>query len=115
MKTSSERLAGGSWLIRAEGEADFGTSPALEAGLKGPLADPRPRLLLDLSGLTYISSAGLRVLLRAGQRTSGEGGWLRLFGLQPGVRKVLVEASLTEILPIFSSREAAEAASGEAE
>jgi len=114
MKTTCRQLENGRWLVCAEGEADFGTSPALDAELKAPLADPRPRLLLDLSALTYISSAGLRVLLRARQRACEAGGWLRLFGLQPGVTKVFEEAMLAEIFPIFASREAAEAAPEEA-
>jgi anti-anti-sigma factor len=110
MKTSSERLQGGVWLVRVEGEADFETAPALEVDLQEPLGQPRPRLLLDLSGLAYVSSAGLRVLLRARQKATESGGWLRLFGLQHGVLTVLEQAELDSILAIFSSQEEAEAA-----
>ena len=110
MKTFSERLGSGVWLIQVEGEADFSTAPALEADLREPLCDGCPRLLMDLSALSYVSSAGLRVLLRARKQAAEGGGWLRLFGLQHGVLKVLEEAELDSILPIFGTREEAEAA-----
>jgi anti-sigma B factor antagonist len=110
MNTSSERLASGIWLVRADGEADLATSPVLEAGLQEALGEPRPRLVLDLSGLTYVSSAGLRVILRARQKALERSGWIRLFGLQRGVLKVLEEAGLSELLPIFPGREEAEGA-----
>jgi len=115
MKTSSERLASGAWLVRVEGEADFGTSPEMEDALRVPLAEPRPRLLLDLSALTYISSAGLRVLLRAHQRASRAGGWLRLFGAQRGVTKVLDETGLAGTLRMYASQGDAESAPEERE
>jgi stage II sporulation protein AA (anti-sigma F factor antagonist) len=110
MKATSERLGSGVWLVRVEGEADFSTAPGLEDELQEPLRDGRPRLLMDLSALSYVSSAGLRVLLRARQQAAESGGWLRLFGLQHGVLKVLEEAELDTILPIFATREEAEAA-----
>jgi len=109
MKAFSERLESGVWLVRVEGEADFSTAPALETELRGPLSDGRPRLLMDLSALSYVSSAGLRVLLRARQQAAESGGWLRLFGLQRGVLTVFEQAELDTILPIFRTRKEAEA------
>ena len=43
-------------------------------------------MTLDLSGLDYISSAGLGVLLKTQKRLMGTGGKLRLAGLKPHLR-----------------------------
>lgn len=110
MKTSIELLTSGVWLIRIEGEADFSTAPDLESDLQAPLKEERPRLLVDLSALSYVSSAGLRVLLKARQRAAEGGGWLRLFGPQRGVLNVFEQTELDRILAIYATREEAEAA-----
>lgn len=48
----------------------------------------RDRLLLDLSGLEYISSAGLRVLMLASRDVKPRDGTLLICGLQPIVREI---------------------------
>ena len=55
------------------GHLDTLSAPQLEAELKSSL-DGADSLVLDLEGLDYISSAGLRVLLSAHKRMSGKGG-----------------------------------------
>ena len=50
--------------VALEGRLDTTTSPELEKSLKENLPD-LTELVIDLSGLEYISSAGLRVLLSA--------------------------------------------------
>jgi anti-sigma B factor antagonist len=48
--------------ITLTGRLDTNTAPALQSDLKGE-ADGVSAITLDLSGMDYISSAGLRVLL----------------------------------------------------
>jgi len=82
----------------------------LQAFLDGA-RDGRP-IVLDLSGLEYVSSAGLRLLMLAGRQASAQGGKIviaamrplvaeifqisrfsMLFEIHPGVREALVAAS----------------------
>jgi anti-sigma B factor antagonist len=58
--------------VELKGELNVGTSPELEQALKGKLEEV-DKLIFDLSGLEYISSAGLRVLLFAHQTVSKNG------------------------------------------
>lgn len=58
--------------VELKGELNVGTSPELEHALKGKLEEV-DKLIFDLSGLEYISSAGLRVLLFSHQTVSKNG------------------------------------------
>ena len=55
---------------------------------------------LDLSGLDYISSAGLGVLLKTQKRLMGTGGKLRLAGLKPHLRDILVYSGFDKLFEI---------------
>jgi stage II sporulation protein AA (anti-sigma F factor antagonist) len=57
------------------------------------------RLVIDLGGVAYISSAGLRVLLLVAKRLKPPAGALVLCGLGPSVRTVL---ELAGFLPLFA-------------
>ena len=58
--------------LALEGRLDTNTAPQLEAELKASLSGVT-ELDLDFSGLEYISSAGLRVLLAAQKAMSKQG------------------------------------------
>jgi anti-anti-sigma factor len=58
--------------IRAEGEIDMAGADAFERDLRAMLTDGQ-RHQLDMSGVTFIDSAGLRALLRCGQDLNGTG------------------------------------------
>lgn len=51
--------------LAIEGRIDTTTAPALEAELKHAVTGDVQTLIFDFSGVEYISSAGLRVLLAA--------------------------------------------------
>ena len=58
------------------------------------------QVTLDLSGLDYISSAGLGVLLKTQKRLMGTGGKLRLSGLKPHLRDILVYSGFDKLFEI---------------
>lgn len=55
---------------------------------------------LDLSGLEYISSAGLGVLLKTQKRLMASSGRLRLAGVRPHVRDILVYSGFDRLFEI---------------
>ena len=61
----------GALTLALNGRLDTTTAPELEEELKNSI-DGVSALTLDLRGLEYISSAGLRVLLSAHKRTAGK-------------------------------------------
>jgi anti-sigma B factor antagonist len=65
-------------LLTAAGEVDTLTAPRLEAAL-GELVDSGARgLVADLTGITFLASSGLAVLIRAAHRAEADGRRLRL-------------------------------------
>jgi anti-sigma B factor antagonist len=54
---------GASTVVRVAGEIDLGTAPQFEAFLRDQLAHTRAVLMVELSGVNYLGSAGLEVLL----------------------------------------------------
>lgn len=62
------------------------------------------QVTLDLSGLDYISSAGLGVLLKTQKRLMGTGGKLRLSGLKPHLRDILVYSGFDKLFEIVPAR-----------
>ena len=68
----NKKLTDNTLTIALEGRLDTTTSPQLEEALDTSLAGVT-ELIFDFSGLDYISSAGLRVLLSAQKRMSGQG------------------------------------------
>ena len=70
------------------GRVDTLTAPAFEKDLAGALSGQEKLLVLDLSGLEYISSAGLRVILSAAKIMKAKGGEIRLAATAGSVKKV---------------------------
>lgn len=83
------------------GSVDGLTSEALLGALRTQVEAGRVRLVGDLSGVDYTSSAGLRALLATLKETRQQGGDLRLAAVQPNVLKVLDLSGFTSILKVY--------------
>jgi anti-anti-sigma factor len=70
----------------------------------------RRKLVVDLSGVTFMASMGLRTLMVAARSLSEIGGRMALAGPQPNVEKVLETSGIGEVIGVHSSVEAAAAA-----
>jgi anti-sigma B factor antagonist len=93
-KTQSEKEL----TIALEGRLDTVTAPELEKELKDTL-DQADSLTLDFSGLEYISSAGLRVMLSAHKAMQGKGG-MKIIHVNEIVREVFDVTGFSDILDI---------------
>ena len=91
-KTEGDRM-----IIAVTGRVDTTTAPELDAGLK--LAG-KETLTLDLSGVPYMSSAGLRCLLTAQKTMMAGGGSMTIVGVQAAVREVLDITGFSSILTL---------------
>jgi anti-anti-sigma factor len=98
----STRTSNDIHIVGITGSLDSTTSPEAQKSLDSVVAGAR-KVALDFSGLDYISSAGLRVLLGAAKKLRGSGGTLGMFGLNQSVREVFDISGFSSILPIYQS------------
>jgi anti-anti-sigma factor len=89
-------------IVAITGSMDSATSPEAQKSLTAVLAGAK-KVALDFSGLDYISSAGLRVLLGAAKQLRASGGKLGMFGLNQSVKEVFEISGFSTILPIYPS------------
>jgi anti-sigma B factor antagonist len=88
-------------VLALAGQLNGRTSTAVQEQILACLR-PRAHLLLDMSQVSYMSSAGLRVMLVLERRVAAMGGQIVLVGLMEEVREVM---AITGFLSFFESRE----------
>jgi len=117
MELSPRRFAD-AVVVSPVGRVDQSSADAFQKALAPHLArctGGEDRLVIDLSGLEYISSAGLRVLMLAAKQSKAQGGTLLLSGLQPLVQEIFEISRFTMVFGIAPSlREALAKASASA-
>ena len=89
-----------------EKRLDTLTAPQLEYELRGSMEHVTD-LVFDLSELTYISSAGLRVLLTAQKRMNRQGRML-IENVRPEIMELLEEKGFMDILSIKGAKKLAD-------
>jgi anti-anti-sigma factor len=110
-KMQIERQSIGTVIVLSpKGRLDGTSCPAFEAEVLAALESSSGRLAVDLAGLDYISSAGLRVLLIAAKRSKASGGKVVLSGMRPEIREVFDISGFSAIFQILPGRDEAIAA-----
>jgi anti-anti-sigma factor len=104
--------ADGYVVVRVAGELDVDSAPDAQAFLRELLAGRGRRLVADVEGLTFADAAGIMVLLSTGQRAEEIGGWLRLVGACPHLRRLLRILDPAATLPVYDTVRAAAGADG---
>jgi anti-anti-sigma factor len=75
--------------IAAAGRLSAATTPRLVEALVAAIGTSNRRIMLDLNGLDYISSTGIRAIQSVAARVQSEGGSLTVEHAQPAVRVAL--------------------------
>jgi anti-sigma B factor antagonist len=92
LDTQVSRPGSGSVLLEVDGEIDTLTAARLQAGLDEALDVARAEasgLVVDLSGVTFLASSGLAVLIGGARRVAEFGGRLRLVAATRSVTRPL--------------------------
>lgn len=84
--------------LAVEGRLDTSTAPEFEQQYKA-LPETVQNLVVDLQGVTYVSSAGLRVLLGA-QKKMNQIGTMKLIGVCESVMNVFEMTGFADIFEI---------------
>lgn len=103
MELGSKRFADAVALYPA-GRIDHATADGFKTALTPYLAGcaaGQDRVVLDLAGVEYISSVGLRVLMLASKQAKAQGGSLAVCGLGPVVREIFEISRFNLVLDVF--------------
>ena len=92
--------------VVAGGRLDVMGAPEIEASCKRLIAEGTKRLLLDMTSVEYISSAGLRSLLVLAKAMKASGGTMVLCSLTAAVREVMEISGFDNILSLAADRPA---------
>jgi anti-sigma B factor antagonist len=87
-------------VLPLEGEIDLHVSPRVRSSLASMIARRPKQIVVDLSGVTFIDSSGLAVLINAMQDVKEYGGKLTLSGITQNVRSILEMARLDQFFLI---------------
>ena len=102
MKTEV-RQENGVTVVTIGGSVDALTASELAGTLTNQIAEGNANLVVDLTGLEFMSSAGLRTLLGAVKETRSNGGDLRIASSNPGIDKVLKMSGFQNIAKVFTT------------
>jgi anti-sigma B factor antagonist len=88
-------------VIEIAGDVDANTAALVQAKVL-PLAQPKAKLLLDMTKVPYMSSAGLRMLLSVYRQVGSKNGQIVLVGLVEEIKDTM---SITGFLDFFTTRD----------
>lgn len=97
-------------VLAPAGRIDSATAKTLESTVLEVIDGGANRLVVDLSAVDYVSSAGLRVILLAGKKAKAGGGGLVLAGLKQTIRDVFEISGFLRLFEVKDTRAEAVAA-----
>ncbi|MEU4742585.1 anti-sigma factor antagonist [Actinosynnema sp. NPDC023658] len=100
-------VRGGWTVVAVSGELDADTVPVLSDSLEESTG---AHVVVDLSGVPFMDTTGLSLMLDWHRRLDGVGGQLRMASLQPSVHKLFRLTELTEVMHIHDTVDSATAA-----
>jgi anti-sigma B factor antagonist len=101
----SEKKQDGTMILSVKGRVDSNTSPAFEQKILELIKCGEARFVLNFEELDYISSAGLRVLLKAVKDLKKSNGALHLCCIKDYIKEVFVMSGFDAFLPIHATVE----------
>ena len=92
--------------LRLVGELDHAAAQTVMPGIEDAVEEYLPRrCVLDLTGVSFMDSSGIAVILKTDRLLRQTGAALALSGVPGQVRRVLDVAGLTKIVPVLDDRE----------
>jgi anti-anti-sigma factor len=97
-----ERRDGGVVVLSPVGRIDNDTSPQFHDRLMGCLASGTSALV-DFSGVEFISSAGLAVLMTAAKEAKAKNGRIAVAALRPVVQEIFTISRFSRVVPVHAT------------
>ena len=107
MKLEYTELKDGIRLIKLEGRLDLNGTYSIEVQFVNRCAGDKVCVLVEMSGVNYISSVGIPMLVNTAKSVMSKGGKMAFLKPQDNVLKVLELVGVTQVIPIYYEQEAA--------
>ena len=105
-----ETTLGDAALVKADGRIDMANAEAFRESLDSALATAKSAMIVDMEGVDYISSAGLRALMIAFRASKAAGKGFGVAALTPLVLEIFTISRFNLVFPLYGSvREALQA------
>jgi anti-anti-sigma factor len=105
--TIEQKRISGQLVLLLSGRVDADNAPVLEQECNARIAEGLTSLVVDVGGLTYVSSMGLRCFVAVAKTLQSRGGELRICRLQGLVDQVFEITGLKRTFPVYETLEAA--------
>ena len=96
-------VRGAASVVTVSGRVDSQTAPQLDDALAQLAAGGNNKIVLDLKGVDYMSSAGLRSIVKAAQTAQKSGGELRLAAVSDSVEVVLRTVGMLQMFKLYTT------------
>ncbi len=113
MKFDIMPLGEASCRVVLAGRADAAAVDAVEAALSAQLRDTAGHVLVDLAGVPFMGSLGIRMLISLARVVARRGDRMAMTGVQPQVLEVFETMALLDLIPHAPDQHAALALLGE--
>lgn len=94
-------------VMKVKGRVDSETAPELDGALTKLLQDNHNQIILNLQDVDYMSSAGLRAIVKAYQAAKKSGGDLRLAAVSEPVEVILRTVGMMQMLQLYPTEQEA--------
>jgi len=94
-------------LMKVRGRVDSETAPELDDALTKLLQDNKNKIVLNLGDVNYMSSAGLRAMVKALKDAQKSGGDVRLASVSAPIEGILLTVGMMQMFKMFSTTEEA--------
>jgi stage II sporulation protein AA (anti-sigma F factor antagonist) len=97
-------------VLAPSGRLDAAAAPALRHTIADAMSDQAPLIIINMAGVSYVSSATLRVMLAAHKQAQRSGGRVVICCLQPHVEHVLHMVGFDQVLIVVDTEAEARSA-----
>jgi anti-sigma B factor antagonist len=94
-------------VMKVIGRIDSDTAPEFDTALSKLLNDNRNKIVLNLQSVDFLSSAGLRAMVKALKGAQKSGGDLRLAAVSEPIEVILRTVGMMQMFKMFSNSEEA--------
>ena len=107
MKLEYIELKDGIRLIKLEGRLDLNGTYSIEIQFVNDCTGDKARVLVDMSGVNYVSSVGIPMLVNTAKSVMSRGGKMAFLNPQENVLKVLELVGVTQVIPVYYDQKTA--------